>query len=89
MKRKFIRGNVLLSKRASELINSKKINIMDTLIGFDQEKSGFFDLPKQEKCNDKNHDAPSHIVIPQGKGCKHVCPSCGTVQIITPTQIRY
>lgn len=52
-----------------------------------QSKSGFFDLEKELKtCKSPNHDLPKHLVIPQGKGYQHVCPACGNIQIIVPTQ---
>jgi hypothetical protein len=52
-------------------------------------KSGFFDLePEIKTCTSPAHDLPKHIVIPQGKGYQHVCPECGLIQIITPTQVR-
>jgi len=50
-------------------------------------ESSFFDLPKDKSCKDREHNPPSHMVIPQGKGYRHVCPSCGEVQIVIPTQI--
>lgn len=53
------------------------------------ERGGFFDLPKVEKCNHPEHEPPRHLHIPQGKGYKHVCPSCGKVSIITPQQISF
>ena len=50
------------------------------------QKSGFFDLENPKIiCNDKNHNPPSNLHIPEGKGYRHVCPSCGkTVEIISP-----
>jgi len=58
------------------------INIPDN-----DKKSGMFDLPKMDICNDPEHEPPSHICIPQGKGYRHVCPKCGKVAILIPTQI--
>ena len=49
-------------------------------------KSGFFDLPTFKKCEHPEHNTPTHIYIPQGKGYKHVCPNCGNVIIMTPSQ---
>lgn len=52
-------------------------------------KGGFFDLPKVNTCKDHSHNPPSHIYIPQGKGYKHVCPSCGAESTIIPQQISF
>jgi hypothetical protein len=52
-------------------------------------KGGFFDLPKMETCNHPEHTPPKHLHIPQGKGYKHICPSCGKETIIIPPQIKY
>lgn len=43
----------------------------------DDNKGGFFDLDKEERCMDLSHNPPTHLCIPAGKGYKHVCPSCG------------
>lgn len=53
----------------------------------EKEKSGFYDLPKPQKCNHPNHEPPKHLFIPQGKGYRHVCPACGTVTNLVPPQI--
>lgn len=54
----------------------------------DKKESGFFDLEKEiQTCTDPEHRPPMHMVIPAGKGYKHVCPSCGTTQIIIPPNI--
>lgn len=50
-------------------------------------KSGFFDIPKNETCKDREHNPPSHIVIPHGQGYNHVCPSCGLEIKIIPQQV--
>ena len=52
-------------------------------------KSGFFDLPGQEICKDPEHKPPSHLHIPQGKGYRHICPSCGKETVIIPPQISF
>lgn len=55
-----------------------------------EKQSGFFDLPKQSKvCKDPSHEPPMHLHIPQGKGYRHVCPSCGKVTTIIPPQISF
>lgn len=50
-------------------------------------QGGFFDLPKENKCRDKQHNPPMHICIPKGKGYRHVCPLCGQVTTIIPQQV--
>ena len=54
-----------------------------------EKKGGFFDLPKDTGCKDKSHKPPMHIYIPQGKGYRHVCPSCGKVTDLIPPQISF
>lgn len=62
-------------------IGQEDLNKIDTI-----KESGFFDLPVIKKCNHPEHNPPSHINIPYGKGYKHVCPSCKAVSIIVPPQ---
>lgn len=50
-------------------------------------KNGFYDLPKDETCRHPEHNPPTHLYIPPGKGYRHVCPSCGKITNITPLQI--
>jgi hypothetical protein len=50
------------------------------------EKGGFFTLPKEKVCHHPEHDPPMHLVIPQGKGYRHICPGCGFTQDIIPPQ---
>lgn len=52
----------------------------------DGKKSGFFPLNIQKGCQDRAHNPPGYMVIPQGQGYRHVCPSCGKVQIVIPPQ---
>ena len=67
----------------SEFSGMPKINSMDK-----GKKSGFFDLPKVKKeCQDPNHKPPTHLHIPEHKGYRHVCPSCGNVIDLYPSQI--
>ena len=54
-----------------------------------EKQGGFFDLPQDTRCKDKSHDPPTHIHIPQGKGYRHVCPSCGKVTDLIPPQISF
>jgi len=49
----------------------------------------FEDLPKQDVCNDPEHDPPNMIVIPPGKKMIHVCPSCGKRAEVIPPQVRW
>lgn len=53
----------------------------------ENKKSGFFDLPIVNTCKHPEHNPPSHIHIPQGKGYNHTCPSCGKTTTIIPPQI--
>lgn len=50
-------------------------------------KGGFYDLPQQKTCNYPNHNPPTNIYIPPGKGYRHVCPKCGEVKDLVPLQI--
>lgn len=50
-------------------------------------QSGFFDFPKQNVCNDLEHNPPMYLCIPQGQGYRHVCPSCGKVSTLMSPQI--
>ena len=52
-------------------------------------KSHFFNLTEIPKCQDVEHNPPSHLHIPQGQGYKHVCPSCGKVTKLIPPQIIF
>lgn len=46
------------------------------------EQSGFFDLPGYVRiCVHHEHNMPTYICIPPGKGYRHVCPVCGEVQV--------
>ena len=55
----------------------------------DTNKGGFYDLPKNESCTDVNHNPPSHLYIPPGKGYKHICPTCGKLTNLVPLQITF
>lgn len=54
-----------------------------------EKQCGFFDLDIPIKCTNPSHEPPTHIHIPQGKGYKHVCPSCGKVTDFIPPQISF
>lgn len=54
-----------------------------------KKSGGFFDLPKLRVCKSPEHEPPQYMVIPQGKGYKHVCPVCGETVIIIPQQYSY
>lgn len=53
-------------------------------------QSGFEDLPKHmvfntiRPCNDKEHNAPGLLYVPEGKRYRHVCPKCGNTQFLYP-----
>ncbi len=49
-------------------------------------KSGFFDLNRIQMCRHPEHNAPTHINIPAGKGYVHVCPACKASQTIVPQE---
>lgn len=55
----------------------------------DENKRGFFDLPPEDFCNHPEHDPPSHMVIPEGKGYRHVCPGCGRVVVLRGSAVRW
>lgn len=48
----------------------------DDFEGFAPKESGFEDDPIQLPCTHSEHDLPRHLVIPQGKVYRHVCPKC-------------
>lgn len=50
-------------------------------------KSGFEDIPIQERCLNAEHNPPSHMVIPSGKQYRHVCPGCGYEIVLRPPMI--
>lgn len=54
-----------------------------------EEKGGFFDLIKEKTCNHSEHEPPTHLYIPPGKGYRHICPGCGEIKVITPLQISF
>lgn len=47
-------------------------------------KSTFFDLPPDQTCIHPEHEPPSGLYIPPGKGYRHVCPGCKTVKDLIP-----
>lgn len=46
----------------------------------------FFDLPSDKTCIHPGHNPPTGLYIPPGKGYRHVCPGCKTVQDVIPPQ---
>lgn len=63
---------------------------MKQIINEFEGQSGFFDLTdNQSDCNSSDHNPPTHLFIPEGKGYKHVCPTCGKTTIIKPQQIKF
>lgn len=54
-----------------------------------EDKSGFFDLPKDKTCKNPQHNPPEFIYIPQGKGYRHVCPGCGKITTMISQRISW
>ena len=56
-----------------------------------KKESGFFDLPVKSisLCNHQEHNPPSHLYIPPGKGYRHICPACNNVIELIPPQITH
>lgn len=46
----------------------------------------FFDLPSDKTCIHPEHEPPTGLYIPPGKGYRHVCPACKTVKDVIPPQ---
>ena len=44
----------------------------------------FFDLPSDKTCIHPEHEPPTGLYIPPGKGYRHVCPACKTVKDVIP-----
>lgn len=57
------------------------------MYGIKKKSSGFFDLHLEKLCTNNGHNPPMFISIPAGKGYRHVCPSCGKVQLVIPHQV--
>lgn len=51
-----------------------------------RDDNGIFDLPTDKTCRHPEHNPPTGICIPQGKGYKHVCPGCGESRVLIPVQ---
>lgn len=47
-----------------EIENYEKKNFNSNI---KKNQSGFFDLPKEEICNDFQHNSPTHLYIPAGE----------------------
>lgn len=47
-------------------------------------KSGFEDIPAQERCINLEHEPPMFLYIPPGKQYRHVCPGCGKERVLRP-----
>ena len=47
-------------------------------------KSGFEDDPAPKPCRHNEHDPPGHMVIPEGKIYRHICPGCGAEMVLRP-----
>ena len=61
-------------------------DMLDTHV-YKKEQSGFFDVPLVVSCSDPAHNAPSMMHIPMGKGYRHVCPTCGKVQVLIGKEV--
>lgn len=48
--------------------------------------SGFFDLPKDQTCRHPQHEPPTGLYIPPGKGYRHICPGCGSARVVIPAE---
>ena len=55
--------------------------------GLTGKKGGFFKLEELQPCTSPQHNPPSHLYIPSGKGYRHVCPHCHKETIIKPLQV--
>ena len=51
-------------------------------------KGGFEDALEQDICLHREHDPLGHMVIPQGKQYRHICPGCGQEIVIRPSIFR-
>ena len=60
---------------------------MTNSLKIEENESGFFPLNNYNICTHPSHDPPSNLHIPQGKGYRHICPSCRKEVIIIPKQI--
>lgn len=76
------------SNPAGSTQNLSKLNRLFEMEDENKE-SGFYDLPQVKNCKNPSHQPPTHIHIPQGKGYRHVCPSCGKVTNLNPPQISF
>jgi hypothetical protein len=73
-------------KHSQQIITGKTHEGIEQ-ISIPPKRGGFFDLPKEKKCKDREHEPPKHLHIPQGKGYRHVCPTCGEETVIIPPQV--
>ncbi len=68
---------------------SEMLDIQAQLNKSADKKGGFFDLPPKKYCQSPSHESPKYLHIPQGKGYRHVCPQCGHIIDIIPSQISF
>lgn len=40
-------------------------------------------------CTSPEHNAPTHLVVPEGQQYRHVCPKCGRQQVIKSSQVQF
>lgn len=48
----------------------------------EEDRPGFFDLPRATSCPDQRHDPPRALAVPAGQGYRHVCPTCGATEVV-------
>lgn len=79
--------DTILRQQEGRWNNMDALLAAQNFVAHKKEKGGFFDLPKNTKCGDSEHEPPKYLHIPQGKGYRHVCPRCGQVKDIIPPQV--
>lgn len=52
-----------------------------------ERRGGFEPDPTPEICRHREHNAPTHMVIPQGQQYRHICPGCGNEIVLRPLRI--
>jgi hypothetical protein len=71
-------------------IENESFRLIDSWYNGEEDlaKSGFEDDPRvQDFCTSVSHTPPTHMVIPNGKRYRHVCPDCGHTQYIYSNNI--
>lgn len=76
----------LLSAMMAE---AEKRGISGTILKQEHLESGLEDdpdAPARRICNHPEHNPPHHYVVPEGKRFRNVCPGCGFVSYLYPSQ---